>query len=88
MVWMRASATSDIQKLYGRIPLLSRGSYSLTIQNNYPRWYFKGEKRLYLKTVNRLGSSNTPIAIIYLLTGVLFIFYASCLYTPAKQSVL
>jgi len=70
MVWMRPAAMPDFRKPWGKIKKdLSKGNYTLIINNKYPVKSFDGKKFFILSTVNGLGGKNYFLAILYLVVG-------------------
>lgn len=66
IAWMRQSAFSPFRKLYSvskeNIP---KGNYTISIQNNYPTSFFKGEKYFTLTEIRMIGTNKDGPAIIY-----------------------
>lgn len=74
IVWMRLSAFSDFDKLYGIINEdIPPGTYHMRIESNYPVAGFDGGKQFYISTTAWFGAKNT------FLGGALLAVGGSCL---------
>ena len=72
MVWMRAGATSDWRKPWGKTTSkLYKGTYTLTITYNWPTNRFKGRKYFVIASTNSFGGKNYWLAICYLTIGTI-----------------
>jgi len=76
VVWMRPAGLPDFRKLWGRIPSLKSGYYTLKIYNNYPTKIFNGSKSIVLSTVNSFGGKNTFLGVSYIVVGGICILMA------------
>ena len=84
IVWMRPAGLPDIQKLWARIQDtdLKKGDIlSFQIENNYNVSYYKGQKAIFLSTVNTFGGKNDFLGIAYLVMGGISIL--ACILFPA-----
>lgn len=64
MVWYQMETFPKFIKLYGKINgKLAKGSYTVTVNNQWDVSFFKGEKSLYFSTVNGLGGTNVFLGV-------------------------
>jgi len=77
IVWMRLSAFSNVEKLYGIInqPIEPR-NYTMIIENRYNSYAFKGEKSFFISNTQWFGAKNHFLAILFLVTGLLALVIA------------
>lgn len=78
MVWMRTAALPTFRKLYGRIEvdLEADAVVTVTIENNYNTYSFRGNKKLVLSTASWIGGKNYLLGVAYLTVGGLCLFLA------------
>lgn len=78
MVWMRTAALPTFRKLYGRIEvdLEADAVITVTIENNYNTYSFRGNKKLVLSTASWIGGKNYLLGVAYLTVGGLCLFLA------------
>lgn len=71
IVWMRQSALPHIKKTYAKCSKceVKAGKYNLKIWSRYPTEKFGGEKYFTLAKINTLGSHNTYLGIVFLVSG-------------------
>jgi len=95
IVWMRVAAFANFRKKYGLLgdgwDGLSEGSYTLTIDYNYPVTAFDGRKKFIVSADSWMGSKNDFLGIAYLVLGVLCFLAGISLfvarYMQAKQQI-
>lgn len=74
---MRTAGLPNFRKLYGVINQdLTKGLYTLKIDNNFDVNQFEGSKSFVLSTTNVLGGKNFFLAICYIVVGSLCIVFA------------
>jgi hypothetical protein len=84
IVWMRTSAFPLVRKMWGKIDDdLDKGTYKITIVNNYDSDEWDGEKWIIVSTVTGMGGDNTPFGIILILFGVISLIMALVLVLKA-----
>lgn len=72
MVWMRLSAFSRAEKLYGIISdPLPKGKYWMEINSRYPARVFDGDKQFFISNTKWFGAKNHFLGVLYVVTGVL-----------------
>jgi len=77
---MRVAGLPTFRKHWGRIEDgLEKGTYTVTIQNNYDTSKFSGEKHIVFTTVNEFGGKNYLLGIFFIalakLAGVLCVIF-------------
>uniref|UniRef100_A0A8R1DUT2 Cell cycle control protein 50A n=1 Tax=Caenorhabditis japonica TaxID=281687 RepID=A0A8R1DUT2_CAEJA len=82
IVWMRTAALPYFRKLWRIVNRkqspqfangLPKGTYILTVQNNYPVQSFGGKKEFVISTTSWAGGKNSFLGIAYLVVGSLAI---------------
>lgn len=67
----------NFRKLWGKIDqTMSKGTYTLLIQNNYDVKLYDGKKTFVLSNTNAFGGRNLFLSICYLVVGALCILFA------------
>ncbi|EAX96760.1 hypothetical protein TVAG_288610 [Trichomonas vaginalis G3] len=77
--WMRAGATSTVQKNYAicKDCELAKGDFTIQITNNYPQSFFDGKKYLVLEKNSFAGSKSLFLGVLFIVLAILctiFIF--------------
>ena len=86
MVWMRPAAIPTFRKLWGRINTrLSKGTYDLKFENNYPVASFNGKKSFVLSTCNAFGGKNNFLGIAYICVGIVCLIFAILFWVGYKD---
>ena len=76
MVWMRAAATPNFRKIWGKIETdLAAGTYTIAITNNWPVSTFSGRKYFLQAKTNHLGGKNYFLATVYMVMGSLCLVF-------------
>ncbi|CAI5448068.1 unnamed protein product [Caenorhabditis angaria] len=84
IIWMRTAALPNFRKLWRIVNKekvgnadftngLPKGTYSLTVINNYPVKSFGGRKKFIISTTSWAGGKNSFLGIAYLVVGSLAI---------------
>ena len=77
IVWMRTAGLPNFRKLWGRLEQgIKKGTYNVTVDNNYDVNGFDGNKSFVLSTTNALGGKNYFLAICYIVVGSLCLIFA------------
>lgn len=75
IVWMRLAAFYNFRKKYGRLSQdwdgLSVGTYTVTIEYNYPVRSYDGRKRFIISADTWMGSKNNFLGFAYLVLGAI-----------------
>lgn len=78
VVWMRLSAFSKVEKLYGIVRRdLEPGEYCMRINNRFPTEEFGGEKKFYITNTAWFGGKNMFLGTAYLVVGLLSLVCAT-----------
>ena len=81
IVWMRTAGLPNFRKLWGQINQdLKKGTYTLSITNQYDVSSFAGSKYFVLSTTNVLGGTNYFLAVCYIIVGALCIMFGIIFY--------
>jgi hypothetical protein len=73
---MRTAGLPNFRKLYAEIKEnLTKGQYTLTVDNHYDVSSFAGSKYFVLSTTNVLGGTNYFLAVCYIIVGALCIMF-------------
>jgi len=71
MVWYQMESFPNFLKMYGEIgQTLSKGTYSVTVMNQWDTKIFKGEKSIYFSTVNGLGGTNVFLGVVFIVMAI------------------
>lgn len=77
IVWMRTAGLPNFRKLWGRLDGgIKKGTYNVTVANNYDVNGFDGNKSFVLSTTNALGGKNYFLAVCYIVVGSLCLIFA------------
>ena len=76
MVWMRASPTSKVRKLWAKVdrPVLEKGRYRIQIENTWDAGPYKSEKWVIISQVNAFGGKNSIIGNAFITVGSISVF--------------
>lgn len=80
-VWMRTAAFPTFRKLYGKIEgTLPAGTYTLTVNYNYPVKGFDGTKSFVVAQMTWAGGKNPFLGIAYIVVGSMSLCSAMALF--------
>jgi hypothetical protein len=72
MVWMRTAALPTFRKLFRIIDQkIPKGTYRLSVTDNFPVERFDGKKYLVLSNVKWTGGKNTFLGVAYIVVGAI-----------------
>lgn len=73
--WMKISGLPTFRKLYGRITVdeLEKGTYTLTVKDNYEVTGYQGTKSFVISTTNWAGGKNDSLGIGFIAVGGLLL---------------
>lgn len=78
IVWMRLSAFTRVEKLYGIIrEELQPGTYYMRIESRYPVEDFKGQKLFFISNTKWFGARNHFLGAAYLTAGLASLLIAT-----------
>lgn len=75
--WMKISGLPTFRKLYGRITVaeLEKGTYTLTVKDNYEVTGYQGTKSFVISTTNWAGGKNDSLGIGFIAVGGLLLLF-------------
>lgn len=80
IIWMRQSAFSPFRKLYSVSKTgIPKGSYNMSIRNNYNTNLFHGEKHFVIAEIGHFGTLKNGEMIVFGLMAILFLIAAALL---------
>ncbi|KAF7457167.1 ligand-effect modulator 3 domain containing protein [Cryptosporidium felis] len=89
IVWMKVSAFSTFNKVYGK--LISKKNrlilpLKISIKNRYPAFLFNGSKHIVISQITSFGGKHSNFGVTYILTGVVFILVSIYYIIRNKQN--
>ncbi|KAL6934891.1 related to Cell division control protein 50 [Hanseniaspora guilliermondii] len=78
LVWMRTAGMPSFYKLKGKNEKddLPKGSYEISIEDNYPVHMFGGTKSIVITSSSVIGGRNISLPLMYLITAVISLSFA------------
>jgi hypothetical protein len=68
MVWYQMESFPKFTKLYGEIDqTMKKGTYTITVSNQWDTKSFKAEKFIYFSTINGLGGTNVFLGVVFII---------------------
>lgn len=78
LVWLRTAGLPSFYKLKGKNEsnTLKKGTYQMTIENNFPVSSFGGTKSIVITSNSVIGGRNISLPLLYLITSAICVFFA------------
>ncbi|KAH8742109.1 hypothetical protein FG386_003436 [Cryptosporidium ryanae] len=90
IVWMRNSATSDFNKLYGKLTSNKNRlvlPLKVHVQNRYPCSVFSGSKYIVISQIKWFGGKNPYFGLLYIVSGTFMLLFFVFFLIKNKTSV-